>query len=128
MYNYIVTRWLGNNIKRRLSFMEKCDQSLRTLTELAILKGKRKKSVEWRLSRRVKEEVEKKYIVEDFLYEIRTRSFNNIRTKEEILKELHYANKNKRRTICRQLSDDEKSILEKNNIFFRPVKYRIFFR
>ncbi|MBP3254998.1 MAG: hypothetical protein J6M60_00695 [Clostridia bacterium] len=108
--------------------MEKYDQSLRSLKELAILKGKRKKSVEWRLSRRVKEEVEKKYIVEDFLYEIRTRSFNNIRTKEKILKELHYANKNKRRTICRQLSDDEKSILEKNNIFFRPVKYRIFFR
>ena len=100
---------------------------LRTLKQLAILEGKKKKEVVWRLSQKVKTEVEKRYIVEDFLYEIRTKCFNDIRTKDKLIREVHMASKAKKKTICRQLSNMEKEILEKNNVYFRPVKYRILF-
>lgn len=100
-------------------------QQQKTLKQLKNLKDRRIKSVTRKLTRPEKNVVEQLYIVEPFTYEIRTKLFQDIRTKEDILKELHFAKKSGKKTICKRLNKKEKETLEKNAVYFRVSKYMI---
>ena len=108
--------------------MKKDSIYLRTMTELAKLKGNGKKSVVWKLSPKVVSQVKEEYFVEEELYEIRTKHLKNIREeKNPILKEQHFAFKANKKTIVRPLSEKDKEDLEKRDVKYRPYKYRIKF-
>ena len=106
--------------------MSKEDETQRTLKELRKLKGDKKKFVIWNLSKDTKERVEELYFVEDYLYEIRTKHLKDIRTiKNEKLKEQHFAFKQSKKTIVRELKEKDKEEFIKWGVKFRPVKYKI---
>lgn len=106
--------------------MNNDNDCLRTMVELARLKGNGKKSVVWKLSAKTVSQVKEKYSVETELYEIRTKHLKNIRDERNpILKEQHFAFKQNKKTIVRPLSEKDKEDLEKRDVKYRPYKYRI---
>lgn len=99
--------------------------------ELAKLKNKnsRDKSFIWKLSDEQVDFVRTLgYVVEPYLYAIKTKRFYNVRNlKHQILKEIHYKNKNGRWEYVRPLTDSEKDVLKEYNIKFYVAKYKISF-
>ena len=106
---------------------EDYNKNLRTMNQLDMMQKNNKKFVVWNLSSKVRAQVEAKYFVEDYLYEIRTKQLKNIRTiNNKKLKELHFACKQNKRTIVRELNEEDKKILSEYGIRFRPTKYKIY--
>ena len=103
--------------------------SLRTIRELQKLKDNRKEFVIWKLSGKTKGRIEQIYEVEEYLYEIRTKTFKNVRgLQNDKLVELHFAGKNKKRSIVRQLSNEDKEVFSEYGVKYRPVKYKIYLK
>lgn len=95
--------------------------------ELRLRRDKGNECVVWSLS-----EEEKEYllslgyniIVE--LYGIKTQHFINPKSISGIAKDIHYAHKKGKDTIIRNLKKDQIKVLEKYNIKYYPIKYRVF--
>lgn len=67
------------------------------------------------------------YSTENFLYEISTRKFHNIRDiNSDLIKKVYYKNKRGIITFRTTLNSRQKKELDKYNIRYRPVKYRIY--
>ena len=67
------------------------------------------------------------YSTENFLYEISTRKFHNIRDiNSDLIKKVYYKNKRGIITFRTTLNSCQKKELDKYNIRYRPVKYRIY--
>ena len=106
---------------------EDYNKNLRTMNQLDMMQKNNKKFVVWSLTSKVRAQVEVKYFVEDYLYEIRTKQLKNIRTIDnKKLKELHFACKQKKKTIVRELNKEDMKELSKYGIRFRPVKFKIY--
>lgn len=83
----------------------------------------------WKLSPEQKEEVEKWWYTEEYLYSIRTRQFPNIRDfSSNLLKDLHYARKRGKLMIVRKLKEPDKEVLEEQGIRYYPIKFKIYLR
>ena len=63
--------------------------------------------------------------VEPYLYEVRTRTFYNIRNLDNFLKELHYKSKQGKDFIITELTPYQKNVLEELKIKNRIYKYKI---
>lgn len=100
--------------------------------ELSKLKGKnsRDKSLIWKLNdNQIDYIIRLGYSVEPYLYAIKTKRFHNVKGLEHpILKEIHYKNKTGRWEYVRNLTDNEKKLLESYDIKYRVVKYEISFK
>lgn len=67
------------------------------------------------------------YSTENFLYEISTKRFYHIRDiNSDLIKKVYYKNKNGIITFKTTLNSRQKKELDKYNIRYRPVKYRIY--
>ncbi len=67
------------------------------------------------------------YRVEPYLYFVQTKHFYNIKNVwSSFLKDLHYAKKNGRNHIIKQLSQTEKDLLDRYCIQYYPLKYKIY--
>lgn len=86
-----------------------------------------KKKLIWKLSYSQIEIIEDLgYRVEPYLYQITTRSFFNIRgIKSNLIKEVHYKNKDKKHTYIRKLNKDEEQLLKDFGVRYHAVKYVI---
>lgn len=81
----------------------------------------------WRLNFEQRAEIEQWWDVEPFLYTIRTRRFQNVsKLPSAILKDIHYACKRGKATIARKLSEEDKKLLERFDIKYWPLKYKIY--
>ena len=92
-------------------------------------KERRVKVLEWKLTKEQKEYIEKvlHLKVEPYLYKIRTRTFKNIsELNYNILKDIHYTKKRGKNFDVRKLSPKEKEILDEYNIYYNPIKYKIY--
>lgn len=63
---------------------------------------------------------------EEYLYEVRTKTFYNIHNLDPLLKNIHYWNKQDKRTRVVHLNDEQKNLLNDFNVHFRPCKYKIY--
>ena len=90
-------------------------------------KDKGKKVLYWDLTPDQRRFVEEKLgcKTEPYLYQIRTRTFFNISKLEPILKDVHYASKNKKTTIVRRLNKSEMKALDMYGVQYRPIKYKL---
>ena len=108
--------------------MKNADYQLSKMKQkLKDMEARRVKSVIWKLS---KNQVE--YIqnlgdeVTPYLYEIKTRPFKEVRNlKDTILKDIHYANKNGKKSVVKKLTPKQRKILSEYGVVFRPMKYKI---
>ena len=67
------------------------------------------------------------YSTEVFLYEISTKKFHNIRDiNSDLIKKVYYKNKRRIITFRTTLNSRQKKELDKYNVRYRPVKYRIY--
>ena len=109
--------------------MNKEDKQLSKLKyKLKELKNRRVKSVTWKLTNKEREYIEEKlgYEVIPYLYEIRTKTFNDFSTiTNSKLKEIHYSNKRGKKTIVTSLKHQDMQVLEEYNIKPRPIKFKI---
>lgn len=96
--------------------------------ELEKLKKRGVKSVERILTTKQRNYVEEVlgYEAIPYLYEIKTKTFQDFSTiTNSKLKEIHYSNKQGKKTIVRSLKHKDKQVLEENNIKLRPIKFKI---
>ena len=99
------------------------------LYQLRQMKNKGKQEVIWKLSQEQKEFLERFFEIEPFSYVIRTKQFERIRNIDStLLKDIHYACKQGKRMMTRQLSKDQKTLLQDYNVSFTVCKYRIVLR
>lgn len=104
-------------------------EDARLKKELLSEKRKGKKHVE----RRIAKETHKTIslienwggVVTPIIYEIKTKMLKKIDALPPLLKDIHFAWKAGKRFICRKLTEHEKNLLKKFNIYFRPVKFDI---
>ncbi len=68
------------------------------------------------------------YNLEILLYSFKTRQFKDIRSKPNLIKEIHYACKRKKWMMKRRLTREEMEVLRIYNIKFTPIKFRIYLR
>ena len=95
--------------------------------QLKAKKREGKTSVKWKLSRPELKYLSQWYIIEPYLYGIRTISFSNTRNlKSPLLKEIHFAHKEGRREINKALCEKELALLHDMGIYTRIVRYKIF--
>ena len=98
-------------------------------TKHELLKKRRRgvKEVIWHLEPGQREFVESRLGMptEVYLYEIRTRTFNNIRNIDAILKKLHFSKKDGKRVIVSKLKPEQLKVLDAYGIYYRPYKYKI---
>lgn len=117
---------------RKGSWLMKRKQYEASKTKKVLLDKRRRgeKEVIWKLSEIQLKEVEKLGMrVEPFLYEIRTRRFNNVRIlQSSLLKDIHYASRDGKWQIVRHLKKCDIKILEEYGINFYPIKYKIYLR
>ncbi len=97
--------------------------------ELIAEKRKGKKRVQRRINRNVNQTIS---LIEGWggratpiLYEITTKTFKNANSLPGEIKDIHFACKAGKKRICRRLKENEKSLLKKFNVYFRPVKFDI---
>ena len=96
--------------------------------KLKDLKDRKVKFVIWKLTTSQKEYIEEElgYEVIPNLYEVRTRPFKNIANLRNYkLKDLHFANKQGKKTVVLSLKDSDMKEFQENNIKFKPVKFKI---
>ena len=89
-----------------------------------------KKTVELELTKYEVEYVQSLgYFTEIFLYEIFTKRFYNIRDiNSDLIKTVYYKNKRGIITFRTTLNNRQKKDLDRYNVRYRPVKYRIYLR
>ena len=93
---------------------------------LDFMKQNGKKMVVWSLRPDQVIFLSRFYCVSPVLYTMKTKTFSNIRgIHNKLLKDLHYGNKRGKQFITRPLTDDDMDLLERNGVYFRPVKYKI---
>ena len=91
---------------------------------LSKLKTNRDKYYIWKLSNECKDFIENMgYTVKPYLFEIKTRRIPWAKT--QILKEIHYKNREGKISYVRKLNSEEMEILKENNINFTIAKYLI---
>lgn len=86
------------------------------------------KEVIWTLKPEQKEFIEErlKFTTEEYLYQVKTKSFLNIKgLKYNILKTIHLYNKKGKRTVVLKLDNKEKKILDEYGVSYWPYKYKI---
>lgn len=85
------------------------------------------KEVIWKLNSQQKGFIEEtlNFIVEPYLYKIRTRSFYNISDKDSLLKDIHYKNKRGVQECVFKLSSKERKLLDDFEVKYTPYKYKI---
>lgn len=81
----------------------------------------------WRLDSAKKDYIENSlgFETEPYLYIIYTRKFCNIKELPPLLKNLHYANRQNKRTIVCKLNHREIKLLNEYGVSFKPYKYKI---
>lgn len=94
-----------------------------------LLEKKRKgvKEVIWKLNSQQKGFIEEtlKFIVEPYLYKIRTKSFYNISDKDSLLKDIHYKNKRGVQECVFKLNSKQIELLDEFGVKYKPYKYKI---
>ena len=63
--------------------------------------------------------------VEPYLYEIKTRTFYNVRNLDNFLKDIHYRNKRGKQFTVMKLTPYQRDVLDELEIKYRPYKYKI---
>lgn len=115
-------------MKGALNLKGKAYVSSRTKKTLLSKQREGKKYVIWRISSKAQmQEIDRLgFHREPWLYEIKTRPFFNVRgIKSHLIKDIHFACKQGKRTIVRHLKRDDEKILKDFGVDFRPFKYRI---
>ena len=108
--------------------MNKQEYELSKLKKILFAKRRQGvKEVTWRINSKEKlEYIERFFDVEPWLHEIRTRTFQNIRTIEStLLKDIHYDSKKGKKTIVRKLKKSDKRYLDDYGIRYRAVTFKI---
>ena len=110
--------------------MENKDYRLEQLErKLRINETNGRRTLEWELTAEQREYVENLgYNLENILYRFKTRQFKDIRSKPDLIKEIHYASKRKKWMMKKPLTDEEVRILDNYNIKYTPVKFRIYLK
>lgn len=85
------------------------------------------KEIIWKLKPEQVEFIEQKFAFEviPYLYEIRTRTFYNVKTLDNLLKDIHYSCKRGKKVIVLKLSSKQRKILDEFGVKYIPYKYRI---
>ena len=85
-----------------------------------------KKQLVWKLNEEQADFLRNQgYRVDDYLYWIETRIWNDVRHKPGVLKELHYLRKKGIKKKVRTLTKKERRLLEEYAVRFGVLKYRI---
>ena len=125
MYNRIE----NNSFQKGVCFMRNKQYEI-SRTKKVLLEKKRRgeKYVIWKISQSQKEEIERLGCrMEPWLFEIKTRRFNDVRAlPAAILKEVHFENKKGKRTFVRHLKIREANILTSYDVHFSILKYKIY--
>ena len=102
-------------------------EASRTKKTLLDKKRRGEKFVIWKISSESQyEEIERLgFIIEPWIYEIKTRHFFNIRALPSLLKDIHFANQRGKSVIVRRLKKSDEILLKEYDIRFQPIKYRI---
>ena len=110
--------------------MKREDYAVSRIRKTLLAKQRRgEKEVVWKLTSTQLEVAERYFLVEPWLYEIRTRPFNNIRSlNSTLLKDIHFAYRQGKVTIVRKLKKDELELLHKVEIKYKAYKYKIYLR
>lgn len=107
----------------------KCYRQNKMKKQLIQMRNQGREFVVWKLNLTQKEELEKLFRVEPFIYLIETRTFYNIQNiHSNLLKDVHYSKKRKKSYLVRPLKDREIDLLEEYGIKYRPLKYKIYLR
>lgn len=108
----------------------KCYKQSKLKKQLAEKRNQGVKVIIWRLTPAKKQEIEELgYLVEPYLFSIKTRTFHNIKNvSSTLLKDLHYMKKRGKEYEVRTLKRGDKETLEEYGIKYRPVKYKIYLR
>lgn len=85
------------------------------------------KEVIWKLNPEQVEFIQQKFRFQviPHLYEVRTKTFYNVKNAENILKEIHYSCKRGKKSIIMRLNSKEQKLLDEFEIRYRPYKYRV---
>jgi len=85
------------------------------------------KEVIWKLSPSQVEFIQRKFgfYIEPYLYEVKTRTFCNIKNLDTLLKDLHYKSKQGKKFTVIKLTRHQKDVLDTLGIKYKPYKYRI---
>ena len=85
------------------------------------------KELIWKLEPAQVEYIEQKFHFEvvPYLYEVRTRTFYNAKTVDNLLKDIHYSHKRGKKVIVLKLNSKQRKMLDEFNVKYRPYKYRI---
>ena len=97
--------------------------------KLRYRKEKGDKFVTWSLSKQALEYlIESGYRVEVELFQIKTRTFQNPKNINGILKDIHYTKKKGLKTLTRKLKKDQIRALDEYGVKYYPLKYKIFLK
>lgn len=108
--------------------MENVDKRLQELKyQIEALKKRGIKEKEWRLTKVQQEYVESLgYQLIPLIYRIRTKTFKDLHSiRSNLIKEIHFANKERKRTIGRPLNEQDKEVLRQYGIRYDPIKFKI---
>ena len=98
----------------------------RTMKTLKEMKHHGKKFVVWSLpNKEVKAQVEKRYSIIPWLFELKTRTFKNVASKPTLIKNLHYAKKRGKDKLALHLESSELAIIQEYEVQYRETKYMI---
>lgn len=94
-----------------------------------LLEKKRKgvKEVIWKLNAEQKEFIEEyfKFPIEVYLYEVKTKTFYNVKALDKLLKDIHFCNKRGKTTVVFKLNEKQKQLLDEFKVKYKPYKYKI---
>lgn len=107
--------------------MKNKDYRLRKqLYELRSMAKNGTKSVVWKLSKEQMSFLAKYYEIEPYLYTIKTKKFVRIYDiHDSLLKDIHYNNKRGKKEMVRRFSNEQKELLDRYDVMYKPYKYRI---
>lgn len=85
------------------------------------------KEVIWKLAPGQVKFVEEKlgFEVVPYLYEIKTKTFYNVKELDRLLKDIHYSWKRGKKVIVIKLNFKQKKILDEYGVKYVPYKYKI---
>jgi len=85
------------------------------------------KEVIWKLEPAQVEFIEHKFgfQVIPYLYEIKTRTFYNVKVLDNLLKNIHYSCKRGKKVVVFKLSSKQKKMLNEFDVKYVPYKYKI---
>ena len=103
-----------------------CSKSKKKLLEL---QRRGVPEVTWKLTKDVKEELERIFPIIPCLCKIKTHGFYNIgKIKSQLLRDLYYARQNGIPSIVRRLTIADVNLLREKRISYKPINYRIVLR